>query len=123
MNKPSEYDWKMFSRAYRQSKANAFGYCVCYTCGHIDHWKKFDTGHFIDRRYDSVKYNLLNVKPQCVRCNRLLDGNLQVYRKNIMLDYDVSVVDFLNWAKNNVTPLNKKEVKWLTKHLTTPMTV
>ena len=115
--RPTEYHWKQFSRAYRSSKANMFGFCTCYTCGHIAHWKEFDTGHFIDRRYEPVKYNLLNVKPQCRNCNRLLDGNIPVYRINLLLDYDVSVVDYLNWAKLNVEPLNKEEVIWLTKHL------
>jgi Bacteriophage Lambda NinG protein len=64
---------------------------TCFTCGtQIDPNEKDDrgvsmkaqiqAGHYKPQGiYKSIKYDPLNVRPQCVRCNKWLHGNLAAY--------------------------------------------
>ena len=45
------------------------GFARCVTCGSVHHWKDMTLGHYISRSHHSVRWNLKNVGPQCVRCN------------------------------------------------------
>lgn len=77
---------RRISRFVRQSQSIG-GYGVCVTCGTRDRWQNLDAGHFISRRKMAVRYDLMNLHPQCQRCNRELGGNLKNYRAYILMKY------------------------------------
>jgi len=104
--------------AFREYNANRFGGCVCFTCGSINHWKDCDAGHYIDRRWESLKYSLLNLEVQCRRCNRLLDGNIPAFERQLSTKYGGGwIVSFLDNAKHKFKPLDSEEVEWLISYL------
>jgi hypothetical protein len=114
MESPTEYQWKVFSKLFREYHSNQFDCCVCFTCGKVAHWKKMDTGHFIDRRFAATKFNPLNLEVQCVHCNRHLDGNIEVYKKQLMIKYGGwDVVSHLNHASLNGKLPSKSDVQGL----------
>lgn len=110
---PTEAQWKRFSREFRQVKANSFGYCVCFTCPDVKHWKEMDTGHFIDRRHSATKWYLLNLEVQCKKCNRYLDGNLAAYSRQLINKHGEWITEHLNTMRSLGRPLEKEEVEWL----------
>jgi hypothetical protein len=64
----------LFSQFVRRRDSNYAGRVRCCTCGHVGHWKEFDCGHYIQRKYLSVRYAEKNTGPQCRNCNRRKDG-------------------------------------------------
>lgn len=72
--------WRWCSQYIRRKHADANGYAKCVTCGHVAHWKELDAGHFISKaRGSSIYFVDENIHPQCVRCNRFLEGNKHLY--------------------------------------------
>jgi len=71
----------VFSKYIRLSNADSRGMCTCVTCGKQAYFEKdqIDAGHFMSRRYMSVRYDERNVHPQCRYCNRMLAGNIYKY--------------------------------------------
>lgn len=59
----------------RLSHADEFWYVTCYTCWKRKHRKEIQCWHRIWRRYISTRWNLDNVRPQCVGCNDKRWGN------------------------------------------------
>jgi hypothetical protein len=68
--------WKLVSEYVRRCGADSNGMQTCFTCGCRKHWKEMHAGHLFHGRLD---YSLLNLKPQCARCNIFLNGNGAVY--------------------------------------------
>ena len=110
---PTESQWRRFSREFRRLKANQFGFCSCFTCSDVRHWKEMDTGHFIDRRWAATKYYLLNLEVQCRKCNRYLDGNLAVYKRQLETKHGSWIISHLNGMRSLGRPLEHHEVEWL----------
>lgn len=61
--------WAIFSRYIRKKYSDENGYVKCVTCGHINHWKNLQAGHFIPGRTNSILFHEKGVHPQCRRCN------------------------------------------------------
>lgn len=64
---------KKFSKMRRLQEANG-SYCTCVTCGKIEHWKKCDAGHYVERDILWTRFDKMNVFPQCIPCNRFKGG-------------------------------------------------
>lgn len=60
------------------------GIGTCITCGKKYLWRKMQNGHFMSRRFYSVRWNLKNENLQCPYCNVLLSG--RAYEYSIALD-------------------------------------
>ena len=71
----------IFSRYIRLKDANDNGFVECYTCGVKKPWKQVDAGHFQSRRYLATRWNELNVKPQCKKCNIFNNGEQYTFGK------------------------------------------
>ena len=67
--------WKVFSQYIRLKYADKDGFVTCYTCGKRLFWKKAQAGHAIGGRTNSVLFDEDLVRPQCYRCNVVLNGN------------------------------------------------
>ena len=65
---------KYFSLYVRQRDADENGMVKCCTCGKRGHWKDFDCGHFMSRRYEATRFEEKNTGVQCTGCNIFSQG-------------------------------------------------
>lgn len=72
--------WKLISLFVR-TNGGTVEYNNCFTCGARLHYKELQCGHYIHNKLD---YELDNLKPQCVRCNKWLSGNLGIYAEKLI---------------------------------------
>lgn len=71
------------SRYIRIRESDSSGKCECYTCGTKDHWTKLQAGHFIKRAETILRWDVRNLRPQCVNCNCNLHGNIKSYETKL----------------------------------------
>lgn len=76
--------WKMMSEVVRRKGADIDGMQECYTCLGSFHWKSMNAGH---RFHNKLDFDFDNIHPQCVYCNKYLDGNLGEYERHLIYDY------------------------------------
>jgi len=101
---------KYFSLYIRLRDADENGTCECCTCGKLDHYKNMDAGHFINRRFNSVRFNEQNVHAQCPHCNRYCEGNIPEYSLFIERKYGKGTVEKLIAQKNTYTKMGKVRI-------------
>lgn len=70
------------------------GYCKCWSCGLVKHWKECDGGHFVSRNHQATKIMEENIHPQCKGCN-LRSGKGDTL---INLDYRRRMIEFYGEA-------------------------
>lgn len=75
----------VFSRYIRIKNSDLYGNVKCISCNSEGHWRDFDCGHFIPRGNMYTRFLEQNCAPQCIKCNRVKNGNLAVYAKAIEL--------------------------------------
>ena len=75
--------WNWFSRWIRLTKSK-HGVCFCITCGSVHGIKDCDAGHYISRTHASTLYDVDNVFPQCIKCNRFHQGKSYEFRENLI---------------------------------------
>lgn len=85
--------WKLVSsHVRRMARINDTDFIRCFTCRAITPWKQAHCGHYIHNKLD---FDLRNLKPQCLRCNYFLSGNLGIYGENLIKMYGQDWVDQL----------------------------
>lgn len=72
--------WKLISLIVRKG-ASKNGLTECYTCLRKYPWNEMDCGHFW---HDKLDFDRRNLKPQCVLCNKGLQGNLGNYAERLI---------------------------------------
>ena len=87
------------------------GRAKCVTCGGIDNYKNMDNGHYISRRFMSVRYDERNCNVQCRVCNRDLKGNLKQYKIYLMRAYGIDILDKLKLEANSGKKLSTQDIK------------
>lgn len=110
--------WKLISLIVRRSGADDKGMVECYTCLKKYQWNEMDCGHFW---HDRLDFDRRNLKPQCVRCNQHLHGNLGEYAERLIRENGLEWVaqlrkDALNSKYKtqdliNLLPLLQEEAK------------
>ena len=65
----------------------------CITCGKYTNEK--DCGHFISRRFESVRFDEKNAHGQCLKCNRFEYGNQFEHAKQVDKLYGSGTADKL----------------------------
>jgi len=83
---------RVFSKFIRKSASDKDGYVSCYSCGARHHWKEVDAGHYISRAKLATKFDERNVKPQCRKCNRFLDGASPQFAVHLMKEYGDDII-------------------------------
>lgn len=104
-----------FSKFIRLSGADEHGYCQCYTCPNIFHWKQIDCGHFRKRKHQNTKYNLKNNKPQCRECNGHKDGMYEVFAENLDKEYGEGTAQNLVILSHMICKLSDYDYKEMNK--------
>jgi len=74
-----------------------------------------DAGHFINRRWMSVRWREDNVHAQCSACNRFDEGNAAGYARFMDKKYGPAHVDYLMALKNAGQRWSDFEVELLIK--------
>lgn len=87
-----------FSQYIRLLHADKNGEVKCYTCEFKSYWKQagIEAGHFKGRSHMNTRWLASNVKPQCIKCNQFLQGNIEMFTKNLVKEYGE---DFLVWVE------------------------
>lgn len=57
-----------------QAASQGHPFVKCSTCDRHDHWKSMDFGHFHQREFFGVRWDLRNGGIQCPTCNRHKEG-------------------------------------------------
>ena len=92
--------WKQMSIYIRLRDSREDGYGWCRTCGAVVFWKKADAGHFISRGLgggSGVYFDERNVNLQCKQCNAFKQGAPVEYRKFMLREYGLPVVEELEF--------------------------
>jgi hypothetical protein len=106
---------KVFSEYIRLRDSDENGYCHCISCGKIAHWKDMDCGHFINRKHMSLRFNDVNCNAQCRLDNRFDEGNLEGYRRGLIIKHGPDIIDRLYAMKNVQMKFSQIEIDLLTK--------
>lgn len=79
-----------YGRLREFSRGNNF----CVSCGNTN--CKFDGGHFLPTStYPKIRYNTLQINPQCVKCNRYNGGSFKEYRVYMIKRFGIKYVEKL----------------------------
>lgn len=71
------------------------GLARCITCGAWKPWKEMDCGHYIPRHRRGTRFDLRNLRPQCVECNKWREGEHWKYRQALVEELGEKEVEAL----------------------------
>jgi hypothetical protein len=94
---------KVLDREYstwlRMVSADDRGLVKCVTCGTLHHWKDITVGHYVSRARISVRWDIRNTAPQCVRCNSYNGGEQFLMRKYLVSVHGEKAIEAMEqWA-------------------------
>ena len=84
---------EVFSQYIRLKYADYRGIVSCYTCGTPYKWTQIHAGHFQSRAKMSTRWDEINVKPQCVRCNIFKNGESYLFSRVLDAEYGAGTAD------------------------------
>lgn len=90
------------------------GFCICITCCKMEHWKDIDAGHYISRAVNTTRWDERNVKPQCKKCNRFMEGAKHLFRMALVSLYGEREVENLELVSQVKTKLGRE---WLVEKI------
>lgn len=108
--------WKVFSEFIRLRDANEEGFCKCFTCSLVRHWRQMDCGHGVGRQHKSTKYHEKNNHAQCKRCNGFEGGKREVYKMEVDKRYGPGTWDLLELISRKPSKWGVFELEQLTIH-------
>jgi hypothetical protein len=91
------------------------GIVVCYTCDKHISRERIQLGHFLPRGFLKTRFDWRNCKPQCMTCNVLKGGNVEVFRERLVAEYGEEVVESLK-KKDPDFRLTNKELEEIWKN-------
>ena len=106
---------KYCSLITRIKASDKYGVVSCYTCGRRLPWKMTDCSHLISRQWLGTRFDFDNMRSCCQSCNRVLHGNLVIYRKNLINEIGEERVNRLNLKKS--TKLSTVELDELLQNI------
>lgn len=83
----------VFSRYVRLKNADSEGIVSCYTCGHRNHYKKMQNGHYISRFYKKYRFDERNCRVQCSMCNMWKSGDIPTFRIRLVQELGLAEVE------------------------------
>lgn len=101
----------IFSEYIRKRDSDQYGMVRCISCGKRVVWKEADAGHYVSRKHMCLRYNENNVNGQCVDCNRFKSGNIDKYKKGLILKYGRFIIDYLENKKNEIRQYSSFEIE------------
>jgi hypothetical protein len=110
---------RVFSQWVRQRCADHRGYVECYTCGKQAHWKTVDAGHFQSRGKFATRWmcepeeGLVNVAPQCKRCNGFRSGEQFKFARRLDADFGEGTAEKIEQMSNQTRKFTTAELEAL----------
>lgn len=65
---------RMYRRIRKDEWCSGGDYCFCYTCGKLFSREQIEVGHFESRRFEAIRWDDRNTRPQCHDCNMAMAG-------------------------------------------------
>ena len=88
----------------------------CISCGLIKPINQADCGHYINRSHMNTRYSEINCNAQCKNCNRFDEGNIQGYRRGLVMKYGEKKVLLLESSKYETRKYAEYEYEALIAH-------
>lgn len=85
-----------FSRYIRLNNAfyaSGVWFCKCYTCNKPISISKIQNGHWQRRGYKTVRFDLNNARPQCLKCNYYESGKPEIFELKLIKEVGQDEVD------------------------------
>ena len=104
--------WTLLSKFIRLKDADWKGQVACFTCGKVNDYRALDCGHYLAKSTTNsyLKFYEKNLAPQCVSCNRWLNGNYAVYKVKLIEKYGEWIIPHLNSLRSK-PPLTVSDYK------------
>lgn len=97
---------------YRDGKiVNGEWQAPCITCGSWYSIKSIQAGHFMSRRFNSLRFDDENVNAQCVACNMFRAGEQFKYAKELDLKYGDGTADRLAERRHELHKYTREELQ------------
>ncbi len=94
------------------------GKVKCYTCGRVMDWKESQCGHFISRSYLATRWNLNNLRVQCVGCNVFGGGKPLDFEERLIEEIGNTAVMKMKKSRHKITILTKDWYEKQIEHYT-----
>jgi hypothetical protein len=106
---------RVVSLLVRQTEARKHdGIIYCYTCNKALTVKTAQCGHFVSRMYLATRWDLDNLRCQCVGCNVWGRGKLLDFEDNLVEEIGDVKVEFLKESRKQLCKLNRE---WYEKRI------
>jgi hypothetical protein len=105
----------VYSR-YIRTKYAVDGIAPCFTCEKSLPIAEMDCGHFVSRRFKSVRFHEKNTHPQCRYCNRYNEGMKDVYAFRLIEKYGPDIIRELNQLRLQEKRFTRQELEALISH-------
>jgi hypothetical protein len=105
----------IYSRYIRKKHADHQGYARCVSCRQKWPWEKLQCGHFVSRRYSSLRYDERNTKPQCFGCNLFRGGNMANFAIGLQEEYGEGIIKILARESQKTKQFTVKELQAMIK--------
>ena len=104
---------KVFSEYTRLNYADDWGFDDCVNCGKRKFWRQIDAGHFYSRKNKSIRWDEMNVHPECRFCNRFSSEPKVGYMKFMLDTYGAEKMQELTDRKNTAKKWTAGELQEL----------
>jgi len=106
---------RIVSKYVRLAEAGKDLKCECFTCGSRKSWTALQCGHYMSRSNLSLRWELQNLRPQCIYCNCTLHGNLDEFKERLESERP-GITDWLYEQSKQVSKPSRDELKQLLFH-------
>jgi hypothetical protein len=106
---------EIFSKYIRRRDCG-FKFGLCISCSAIIQFNTCDCGHYINRRHMALRFDEQNCNAQCRSCNSFDEGNVQGYRRGLIVKIGEKATDLLEIRKHNECHLSEIELDLLFKY-------
>ena len=111
-----QYLWPVFSLFIRLRDTDYNGIGKCFTCPRRIYIKNGECGHGVGRQHKGTKYNEINNRLQCHKCNGFDEGRKDVYKPEMDRRHGAGTWDKMELASKSVRKLGKVECDILIAH-------
>jgi hypothetical protein len=101
----------IFSVFIRLREANEYGYCQCFTCGKVGHYKTggMQNGHFQSRKHMTTRFDEENCQVQCIKCNIFDSGQQYLFSLRLDEKYGAGTSEELEYLARTIHKVSRVE--------------
>lgn len=92
------------------------GRSECFTCGIRKPWKELDAGHFQTRAKYATRWDPMNVRPQCKRCNMTNGGHQFEFALRLDQEHGSGTAEAVLLRSNQTRKFSSLELQEMEAH-------